>query len=113
MVLFTSNLERITGLAVKNKLSLNTKEVTLPHGCVQVFGDCNYGGDAKTICSNTLDMHLLGWNDAIASIKIGENTRAELFTDSLYMGSKREVRADNDCLHGFLDQTTSLKIFKE
>jgi len=87
-----------------------TKDVA--NGCVEMFTECNYTGTSYTLCrtSDTSNFKALGYNDAIASIKLGSGTTATLYMNTLCSGNSYSITSDNAC---FSTDSTLKSIYKQ
>ena len=85
----------------------DTAEISrnLPEGEVALFEDCNYGGKMWVLGEETPDFSTLSGpgfelDNAISSIRVGQDTTAILYSGSAYQGTRQEFIADTPCLQG-------------
>jgi hypothetical protein len=80
------------------------------------YPDCNFGGNAVALGVGQYNLRLLkaaGINDNdIASVKVKEGYKVDLYTADSYTGDKLTLTADSSCLDdaAFTDLTTSISI---
>jgi hypothetical protein len=110
-VRLTSDVSCLKSIGFNDVASSITIEKQRPNsGCIFAYKDCNYSGTVKTYCSD--QSSISGFNDAISSIRVGDNTEVTLYENQSYSGISFTTLGDSSCLTSehFNDLTSSIKV---
>ncbi len=85
-------------------------------GCAFVFEECGFKGRWARVCSSTEDLSKIEFAKKISSMKVGKETKVELYSEREYHGTGLKfMDQDIRCMREqkFDKQAESLKLFQE
>jgi hypothetical protein len=99
---------------VSSIFSIQIKDKELKQGCFMAYKECYFKGwHWKAYChdvSNIMDYYIYQ-PGGVKSIRLGPNTKINIFTDEDYKGEKADISESINCLDTSNDE--NLKAFKE